>query len=379
VRLGRLARHRSTESTPGDRGRALGRAHGEPIANTVAFYRRVFREDVGLGEDDVRARGEAVGAAVGAVRPDLVEEVAGIAAGAGQPEAVLLAVNARTELLAGGALARGGAECSVAGSVAGGCRLAQNWDFHPDLAPSRLLWTVERPEGGWFVTFTEAGILAKTGLSDAGLAVALNFLASDADGGRPDGLPVHVLLRMLLDRCPDAGAAECLLRQARVTASAAITVATAGRSVCSYELTPRGVGAVEVDRRGRMAHTNHFVADVPANDLTLAGDGAVNSKRRLERVRTALDELDPSEELDGLGRLLSSRNEPHPLFRLPIADEPWLERVATLATVVYDVEAPAMWLRVGDDATAPLEPVPLPAEARGATPERSRPAQPHLG
>ena len=53
-------------------------------------------------------------------------------------------------------------------------------------------------------TFTEAGLLAKTGLNDAGLGVTLNFLASDADGGL-DGMPIHLLLRMLLEEGTDHG------------------------------------------------------------------------------------------------------------------------------------------------------------------------------
>ena len=54
--------------------------------------------------------------------------------------------------------------------------LAQNWDWHPDLSASTVIWIVEHDDS-WFATLTEAGILAKIGLNDAGLGVCLNILA----------------------------------------------------------------------------------------------------------------------------------------------------------------------------------------------------------
>jgi isopenicillin-N N-acyltransferase-like protein len=364
--------HRSRERTPGDRGLELGRAQREPIANTVSVYLRLFSEDVGLSRDTVMSRGQAVGERLARVRPDLVEELAGIAAGAGHPEQLLLAVNARTELLAGGALAAGAGECTVAGSVAGECLLAQNWDFHPDLAPSRLLWVVEPSDGRWFATFTEAGVLAKTGLNGAGLAVALNFLATDADGGT-DGAPVHVLLRMLLDDCADHDAARRLLGGSEVSASACVTVAAAA-ALTSYELSPRGIRAVDADANGLLAHTNHFVAAPPAVDLIAAGSGAASSHSRLEQARAGLGQLDRVDPLGSLRELLSSRSGDQPVFCHVDPEEPWVTRTATLATVAYDVAARRMWIRVAGDAAAPLEEVELPVGAWGAAAVRPRPA-----
>src|SRR6185436_584334 len=118
------------------------------------------------------------------------EEIAGIAHGAGQDEYELRAINARTEILAG---MSGLTECSVVGQ---GGLLAQNWDWHPDATHSTLVWIVEH-EHGWFATLTEAGILGKIGLNDAGLGVCLNILHTTADGGL-DGTPIHILLRRTL-------------------------------------------------------------------------------------------------------------------------------------------------------------------------------------
>jgi len=138
-----FAVHRSDEATAALRGEAFGRAMATEVQHTVAVYRRMF------DERRVIVPGE--------LPPH--EEIDAIARGANTDPHVLRAVNARTELL------NGADECSVQG--AGGL-LAQNWDWHPDLAASTVIWIVETPTS-WFATVTEAGILAKIGLNDVGL------------------------------------------------------------------------------------------------------------------------------------------------------------------------------------------------------------------
>jgi isopenicillin-N N-acyltransferase-like protein len=365
-----LAFHRSREPTPGERGLALGRAQAGAIANTVAVYTRLFAEDVGLDAGEVERLGQEVGSRLREPRPDLVEEIEGIAEGAGQSPADLFAVNARTELLAGGRLAGGAAECSVAARVAtGGGRhtvLAQNWDFHPDLAGSRLVWVVELDDEHWFATFTEAGIVAKTGINGAGLAVALNYLASSEDGGI-DGVPVHIVLRTLLDRCEDAAAASRLLRSLRPPASACITVVAGGSrgsaAATSYELSPVATTAVDADERGLLAHTNHFLATLPARDLTLEGAGAASTLRRLATVRAGLRHVGDGSAVEDLRVLLSEREQREPVYRLADPSEAWVTRSATLATLVYDVTARRMWVRADGGPEAPLAEVPLPSGA----------------
>jgi isopenicillin-N N-acyltransferase-like protein len=361
------ALHRSAEATSGERGLALGRAQREPVANTVAVYTRLFSEDVGLGDADVVRLGEEVAQRLAELRADLVDEIEGIAMGAGQAPALLFAVNARTELLAGGRLAgRGPGECSVAATIGPsgvpGCMLAQNWDFHPDLAGSRLIWTVEGRDG-WFATFTEAGIVAKIGLNSSGLGVALNFLASSADGGT-DGVPIHIILRMLLDSCGDQLSAERLIESLRVSASACVTVASAdpeGRgTAASYELSPLGTRTVAADDRGMLAHTNHFLATQAARDIALDGPGAASTLRRLAQVRAGLRRLSDGGSVEALRALLSTERA-EPVYRREDAGAPWVERSATLATLVCDVSARRMWIRADGGPDAGVSEVELPS------------------
>jgi isopenicillin-N N-acyltransferase-like protein len=157
-------------------------------------------------------------------------------------------------LLAG---TQAGGECSlVAGRDAGGAWLAQTWDWHPACGPAAVAWTVEH-ERGWFQTVTEAGVLAKLGHNSHGVACGLNFLTCSEDGGR-NGLPIHVLLRMVLERCANGAEARAYLSSARTAASSCITVA-AGDELFSAELSPGGPEFIDADLDGLLVHTNHFL------------------------------------------------------------------------------------------------------------------------
>ncbi len=181
----------------------------------------------------------------------------------------LRAINARTEIL------NGADECSVQG--AGGL-LAQNWDWHPDLSASTVVWIVEHRDG-WFATLTEAGILAKIGLNQAGLGVCLNILRTTADGGT-DGTPIHLLLRQLLEQTTTVDEAIAHLTSAKVTASSAVTVATPG-DVAHVELNPGGANVI----RGPVgAHTNHFIEPPKAGTDVMATESPT-THQRLEIVR----------------------------------------------------------------------------------------------
>ena len=252
----------SRESRAPDRGYALGRAHADAVAVTIATYRRLLREAAGIGPSELRGAGADVAERLEARWPDLFEELEGIAAGARQSVLELAAINARTELLAG----TSGSECSVIAWTDGTrASLAQTWDWHPDLAAATLIWTVHR-EGRWFTTATEAGILGKLGCNSAGVACGLNFLTGTEDGGT-HGAPVHLLLRLILERCDDAGSALDLLRGTRASASSCITVATPGEVVAA-EVSPGGVTAVQPDADGWLVHTNHFLVEPPLGSDT---------------------------------------------------------------------------------------------------------------
>ncbi len=315
--------HRSSERSPRERGEAFGQAQGEPIARTLALYERMFA---------------ATGVQVPADLPipeTAREEIAAIAKGANVDPHALQAVNARTEILAG----RGPTECSVVG--AGGL-LAQNWDWHPESAT--VIQIVEHANG-WFVTLTEAGILAKIGLNDAGLGICLNLLRTTADGGCT-GTAIHVLLRQTLETCKTVDEAIALLSTATTSASSAVTVATPG-DVATVELSPGGANVI----RGSIgAHTNHFLEPPKRGHDTM---DSVSTVPRLGVVRSA----------PLLDALRSHAGHPNGVCRHLDESLPWAEQVVTVASVVMNLAALRFHVAYGQPCTHEHVQIELPTSS----------------
>jgi isopenicillin-N N-acyltransferase-like protein len=305
--------HRSTERNPRERGEAFGRAQAEPIAKTLALYERMFAET-----------GVTVPAEL-PIPPNAQEELDAIARGANVDAHALKAANARTEILAG----HGPTECSVVG--AGGL-LAQNWDWHPESAT--VIQIVEH-DHGWFVTLTEAGILAKIGLNDAGLGVCLNLLRTTVDGGCT-GTAIHVLLRQTLERCRTVDEAIELLTSATTSASSAVTVATPG-DVATIELSPGGANVI----RGAVgAHTNHFLVAPKAGHDTMPEE----SPNTIPRLQTVRDQplLDALRSHDGHPKGVCRHLDPQ---------EPWADQTVTVASVVMNLAKLRFHVAAGQPCT----------------------------
>jgi isopenicillin-N N-acyltransferase like protein len=307
-------------------------------------------EVAGLRGDELERLGAAVGAGVAAAWPALADELAGMAGGAGVEPALLWAVNARTELLGGAG------ECSLIGRVDGGrATIAQNWDWHPELADSRVLWTVEE-RGRWFTTFTEAGMLAKVGLNCRGVACGLNFLSSSLDGG-VDGMPVHVLLRAVLQDCGSLVDAMRLLLAARTSASACVTLAgvePGGAGLVAVELCPGGPSVVWPGADGVLVHTNHFLGTPPSGRDREPGERPGTLLRR-ERLASLL--ASGASDRDALACHYPAGE---PVCRHDDPGVAWADRRATLLSLLLDPGAPSFEIAADPPCAGAFERVPLP-------------------
>jgi isopenicillin-N N-acyltransferase like protein len=327
--------HLSNESLPGDRGFRFGEAQRDAVHGTVAAYERLFREACGADFAAVRSFGERVGERLHGEHPDAREEIAAIARGAGVDEALLMAVNARTELLAGAARP----ECSAIGVLpersGGHTLLAQNWDWHPDLRESVVLWTVVEPDGRWLVTMTEAGMLAKIGLNSRGLGLCVNILGSSADGG-PGGIPVHVLMRLALQHCDDVAAAGALLEANEASGSSCFNVGSPG-ALASYEVSPARVARIEPED-GVLLHTNHFL-EPPGDADDLHRRESPSTLPRLDeldrRVRRSSGQVDAAAVKDALR---SHDAGPNAVCCHDPDNERYADRAETLVSVCLDLD-----------------------------------------
>ncbi len=311
--------------------RELGRRRGEALSGTLseayAKYAELFRV---LGVDREREE-EGVAAVVATLsdwRPEVLAELDGIAEGAGLQLAQVVALNARTEIIALGALAS--SECSTVTAEVDGRRLgAQTWDWHIELAAYWHTQIVDGP-GYRFAGLTEQGILSKIGVNEAGLALHFNILGHRADG--PTGVPMHVLSNIVLTECGSVDEAVALIRSAPVSSSSAFTLLDSTRAV-SVEMSPAGVFVIpEVD--GSVQRTNHFQDEVP-----LAAQKSEiyepDSSERLALLRSRVATGVPGDSA-GLVALLATGAGEAPLTCFADRSKSYGERWETLATVTTD-------------------------------------------
>jgi isopenicillin-N N-acyltransferase-like protein len=242
-----------------------GRLHGERarsrVERSLANYARLFAFH-GLPWVEAQRRSAGYREVIGNFNAGLLEELEGIARGAGRPFGEILALNVRTEVMPAKFLTGADAgECtaiavSPAASASGEAMLAQNWDWVGAQRESMILLRVRADQGPSYLTLTEAGMLAKIGLNEAGLGVCLNILRSVFDDGQP-GIPVHVLLRALLGRASVADAVSFAGKLA-FGGSSNVLCADRGGDSASLEFSPRGLRVVR-DDGGTLCHTNHFL------------------------------------------------------------------------------------------------------------------------
>jgi isopenicillin-N N-acyltransferase-like protein len=320
---------------------------------------RLFEAIPRIARDEISSLGATVAAWLRARYPGLADEIQAIAEGAGISSELLFAINARTELLSGSRPP----ECTVVGvtpaiSVEGHVLLAQNWDWHPDVAASRLIWQVQTGAGEWFTTFTEAGLIGKIGLSSHGLGLALNILGTTGDGG-VGGLPVHAACRLILEGCTNLAAAVRLLLNSPFTASTCFNLGYAdgdGGSLASVEVSPGGARYVPaID--GWLLHTNHFL-----NGPSCGADSYIaewpDTLTRLSHLTELAKALTPPVGLPDLGDVLKSHHGGNTaICAHDFENQDYLRRQGTLASVQIDVTSRTLSVSCGPPcANKPYDP-----------------------
>ena len=337
---------RLTDASPRLRGRAYGAAVAAEVRDVIERYRQAFAtlgvpggvaEEIAAGSIDV-TRGWA---------PEQAAELEGVAEGAGVPLADLMLLNARTEILAHTPAPP--TECSTVVALHDDRRpqTLQTWDWNGELVPTAVL--LEAHVGERVVrTFSETGMLGKIGVardqSGHGIGVHFNILHHASDRSAI-GVPVHVVVRRILDEATGLDDAVAIARSAPLGASTVLTVVEGAREqrparAASLELSPAGVGVVE-PTGGFLAHTNHYL------DAALAeGEAARATSTTHVRLEHALAQRDAITASQGAVELASAMcgatGADAPVCVRAAPDAASAERWSTLLTASLDVEETAI-------------------------------------
>jgi isopenicillin-N N-acyltransferase like protein len=208
----------------------IGFLHGRflegRIRRTFEYYERLF--SARYTKNELKSVACGFRAAIKGFRPEYADEIEAIAEGAGMEPWQIYMLNARTEIHRG---KRAPTECTTL-YFHDTCLLGENWDWDRALEELAVILRIRYNDGHSILMVTEPGIIGKIGFNSSGVGVALNILKCEEPVG---GIPIHVLLRSVLDSRSFGEALEILRHAPRSTMSN-LMIADAKGACCNVEL-----------------------------------------------------------------------------------------------------------------------------------------------
>ena len=303
-----------------ERGLQHGRRLKADIARIVDLWKNDLRGQSALDPDVLIKRFLAETNFIPAIKkwtPDILEEVRGLADGAGQPFETMFAFQLVDEIWVF-LDAKAAHHCSGLGVARGGGHpafIAQNMDLESFRdgfqAVLHIAGDATRPEQ---YVFTSAGLVGVNGVNDRSVAVACNTLLQLS--ASTDGLPVAFVVRGVL---ASASGDEALkfVRGVR-HASGQNYIIGAGDRVYDLEASAGKVVEFKPFPDGRLVyHTNHPLINDDLKPWALMDElSLANTKTRLAAVRDRLGSDAAAVDEDAIRAILRSKDSPrHPVCR----------------------------------------------------------------
>lgn len=287
--------------TPRERGRQYGEQARARIARGIEHYQAQLAASQ-FDWPEIRAAIAAFEPVIAGFEPSYLDEMQGIAEGAGVEPAAIVLLNARTEVLKLADRRRRGLGTPIepdgctgvvalpAATASGRLIHAQNWDWKAECAETAVVLRVRRDDGPSLLTFTEAGGLARSGFNSAGISITANYLESDRDY-RNLGVPLALLRRKALEQSQLAVAMR-IVHSTPKSASNNLMVAHSDRRhggvALDFECAPDESFLLHPEN-DLLVHANHFQSPVALAKLKDAGIASTpDSLYRDVRVRQLL-------------------------------------------------------------------------------------------
>ncbi|MER7351774.1 C45 family peptidase [Nonomuraea dietziae] len=350
---------------PRERGRQYGEQTRELIERALAYYAEAFAHSSGLTWEQVTQRAGRWVAPSRAFAPELVEEMEGIAEGAGLSFLDILALNARGEIIYDstfGSMEPDGCtsfallpEASGDGHVYAG----QNWDWRYGVADTVMVLRVVQPGRPTVIMHVEAGQVGRQGANSAGIALNANGL-----GGRFDdsvGVPQTLVRRRVLDSDNLNAALEALTRSRAHIASNALVTHRDGFAI-DLETTPGAVGWM-YPAEGLLVHGNHYQAFMPPQLAATYRPGSADSLYRVPRAEAGLRAVRHASGRDEARKLIHTAmsdhlGHPESLCTHPDEGQPAVKRWATLLSSCVDLTTGDYLIAAGTPCDHEYERVP---------------------
>ena len=340
-------------------GKTHGRILAKEIQTNLQLYFMMFRGVTGLEPEQCLKHTGRILDVMQEDAPHLLEEMEGIAHGADLPLQEILFLNARSELMSmGRSPASPPGECTAIGltgerTISETPLLAQNWDWHERVRQTTAVFRIQPAQGPRAVFLAEAGQVGKIGVNENGVGVLLNILIIE---GMRYGLPIHVLLRRILE-AGDTAEAVALIENADRAGASHFLIGDKSGDIKGLELMPQTLKKI-VPAEGALVHTNHYCdADLEKKDV-----GRLimpDSFARLDRAQALISKHRRWDD-QRLAEIFTNHDDaPGSICRHARAEDEEYFRVDTIASCIIDLAGSKMRVSYGQPCGAPYREVAL--------------------
>jgi isopenicillin-N N-acyltransferase-like protein len=329
---------------PRERGVSYGEQARERILKSIAHY----SEQASRWKMDRSTMDRIIHAYVPTVRKfdeNYLTEMEGIAHGAGVRFEDIFLLNARTEVMKMAFKPHlleqllgsndGCTSVTVMPHVTRNGQLvhAQNWDWKVECSDTGVVLHIAREDGPDILTFTEAGMLARSGFNSAGVSITGNNLESDRDY-RQIGVPLPMVRRKALE-AQFVGHAFHAVYATPKTGSNNMAVCHHAGVAINFECAPDETFQLH-PQNGLLAHSNHWLSPIALAKLKDTGVAfSPCTLYREQRVRELLTPHVGAITIDHVKRaLLDDFQTPWSVCRPPRGDFGRDTRSATVSTVI---------------------------------------------
>lgn len=234
----------------------LGEQHGEQARLRITAFLGWLCESLKFSERELAQRASRFRGLFKQTCPHLLEEVHGLARGAGISENLALACQLRGELAMQNS---GGCTTFAASGIAtvdGSTLIGQNSDMDAEMQEFAYVLHLtpdNRPE---LIMWTFGGMIGYHGLNEYGVSHFANSL-----GGGPGwqfALSHYPLKRMILEQ-KNLDDVRQLIRDVPVASSGNYMLSDGRGAIADVEVTPRGAIEIARSQTGFLTHANHFL------------------------------------------------------------------------------------------------------------------------
>lgn len=343
------------KGTPREIGEEHGRAGVKEIQNSLETYEKLFFGYHRISWKEARERALVHLKAIEAYDSDLIEEMEGVAVGAGVDFEDILTLNARSEIALTGrkdiAFADGCTAIAVTPPASQDTIIGQNWDWKGSQIDSLLLLNIEQSDKPNITMVTEGGIIGKVGFNSAGVAVCLNALITDK---KSEEVPIHLGLRAVLNAF-SFHEAIAKVKDGQMASTANFLMASDegdNRTMAAnVEVSPFGIDLLP-NPEGTHVHTNHICSRSLMKKITDLNefkyeDSMVRKQRAEQLIYSAL-KMRPAINEDCFKEWFSDQfNYPNSINHFPNEKAPEHRRSETVFSIIMNLTRKRMFLCVG--------------------------------